>query len=150
MKYKCLAFAVFFAMLPLVAAKMVHFTVCGKPKGELISLDITPCDQEPCIMKRGSNVTLLMTFKSKEEATKLKMKATGRVGPISLPVSIPNPDGCKGHGVHCPLQENVQYEMKLVQTVDPHFPTFPITLMMELKDQDDKDVLCAEVKLKIV
>ncbi|KAJ8927970.1 hypothetical protein NQ314_019495, partial [Rhamnusium bicolor] len=47
---------------------------------------------------------------------------------VPMPFELPNPDGCKDSGVSCPVTVDIKWE---------------------LRDHDEKDVICALIPSKI-
>lgn len=44
------------ALFCVVSARKIKFTDCGD--GEVQSVDVTPCESEPCKFKKGTEITM--------------------------------------------------------------------------------------------
>ena len=146
-----MAFLVFSCCLALLfsqtIAKHVTFKDCGSVEAVVQSIDITPCTTEPCDLKAGTNVTGTITFTPKEAVQNGEVEAWAIFGLTPVPLPLPNPRLCEGYGVTCPLKSEVAAEFVIKEFID--FPPLSLTLKAQIKEQNDKVLLCLEVPLKI-
>nr|CDJ55917.1 Niemann-Pick C 2 Like [Anemonia viridis]CDJ70587.1 Niemann-Pick C 2 Like [Anemonia viridis] len=133
----------------LSEARNLSFEDCGSKVGKLVSFDLSPCSQDPCFLKRGSNATGTVTFIPSEEVTSSKVYAYVIIGLIPVPLPLPNQNGCKGFGLTCPLKSGKQYELVFSNSVDSRLPAGTVTLKGELKDQEGNNIYCFEVSLTL-
>ncbi|XP_001627355.2 NPC intracellular cholesterol transporter 2 [Nematostella vectensis] len=148
MKFLCGA-AILLFLLCEARAKKVKFQDCGSEKGKLISVDLTPCSSDPCVIKRGANASGVITFIPHEVVTSSKVLAYAIFGLIPVPLPLPNSDGCKGYGLTCPLKSGKQVELVFEHYIDQTFPTGHLTLKAELKDQDSDVVICGKIPMTL-
>ena len=135
-----------------VSCKQISYQNCSSSTEELaeiVSIDLTPCDDEPCVLKKGANETVTITFIPHEVVTDAKIYAYAIFGLIPVPLPLPNPDACQKHGLTCPLKSGVQVEFVLTEYISLDFPSGKLKLKAEIKDQDGKSLLCGIVPLEI-
>lgn len=117
--------------------------------GEIIFVDVTPCDQEPCVFRRGRQETVTIKFIPREVITSAKIYAYGMKGPgrISLPI---NHDACQGYGLTCPLKTGVQAELVLSAKLPEYYiPPGEYALEAHIKDQNNNLVVCGKIDLEV-
>ncbi|XP_068682438.1 NPC intracellular cholesterol transporter 2-like [Montipora foliosa] len=119
----------------------------------LKEVDITPCSPQPCILKRGSEDTIKVTFLPKVNITAAKSIVSGRIGlaPFFLPFPLDNPDVCKDHGIKCPMIAGKQYTFKTVLPILRAYPPDQVLVKWEMhtSDQANKVVFCWMVPVRI-
>lgn len=130
-------------------SKAVSFTDCGSKESKVVSLDVTPCDSDPCVFKKGVNVTVSLEFIPTEEITSAKISLYAIFGLIPIPLPLPNPNACEGYDLVCPLKPNVQDKFVLTQEIAESFPSGSFKIKAEVKDQNSNEALCFEFPVKI-
>lgn len=150
-----LVFAVFLLAVGTVSSKRISYGKCTAPdttpeNGEISTIDVSPCDEDPCVLKRGGNTTVTINFIPHEAVTAAKIYAWAFLGlvPVSLPV--PSSDACQGHGLTCPLKSGIQVELVYAMFISEDVPSGSFKLDAGLKDQNDKSIICGKVSLKLV
>lgn len=150
--------ALFFVAFLLVAAtgssKTISYGKCTAPEttpenGEISNIDVTPCDEDPCVLKKGGNTTVTINFIPHEVVTAAKIYAWAFIGFLPAPVPIPKPDACTGYGLTCPLKSGAQVELVYTMFISDDLPSGSLKLDAGLKDQDDKSIICGKVSLTI-
>ena len=146
-----LAFLIFSCCLALLfsqtRAKTVTFKDCGSVEAVVHSVNITPCTNEPCDLKVGTNVTGTTTFTPNEAVQSGEVKAWAIFGLTPVPLSFLNPNLCEGYGVTCPLKSKVA--AKVVLKIFIRFPPLSLILKTQVKDQNGSVLLCVEASFKI-
>ena len=133
-----------------VLSKQISYNNCtGEELGEILSIDITPCDEEPCVLKRGGNETVTINFIPQEAVTTAKIYAYAIFGLIPVPLPLPDPDACQGHGLTCPLKSGEAVEFVYTEYISEDFPVGGLKLKAEIKDQNDNSIICGIVNLQI-
>ena len=137
--------------IAIVSCKQISHQECRftKELGEIVSIDIAPCEKEPCALKKGGNETITITFIPHEVVTGAKIYAYAIFGLIPVRLPLPNPDACQGYGLSCPLKSGVKVEFALVEFISPDFPSGNLKLKAQIKDQNGKSLICGIVKLHI-
>ena len=150
--------AIFFVQFLLVVAtassKTISYDKCTAPdttpeNGEISSIDVSPCDEDPCVLKRGSNTTVTIKFIPHEVVAAAKVYAWAFFGLVPVPLPVPSSDACTGHGLTCPLKNGVQVEFVYSLFISQDFPSGQLKLDAGLKDQDDKSIICGKVSLEL-
>ncbi|KRX58774.1 Actin-related protein 2 [Trichinella sp. T9] len=142
------------------------------------SVSVSPCDDPTvCIVKRGDVISTNVTFVPHKRISRLILKSYAKINKISFNVAVPDYNGCKDHGLKCPLnpEVSVTYQrnvtiaastplvcIRLLICLYFHFITKKTTPLMiffeqvtavlksQLKDQNNLDVFCIESKIKVV
>lgn len=150
-----LVFAAFLLAVGTVSSKRISYGKCTAPdttpeNGEISTIDVSPCDEDPCVLKRGGNTTVTINFIPHEAVTAAKIYAWAFLGlvPVSLP--IPSSDACQGHGLTCPLKSGIQVELVYAMFISEDVPSGSFKLDAGLKDQNDKSIICGKVSLKLI
>ena len=143
-------FAIMLLSIDAVSSRRIEYQSCAsQTRGEIISLDMTPCDQDPCVFRRGNQETFTMKFIPRETIASPKIYANGIMGSMSIPLSI-NPDACQGYGLNCPLMAGVEAELVFSMAL-PRFYIPPGEYAIEayIKDQNDNVVVCGKIFIEI-
>lgn len=131
-----------------VTAMNVNFTDCGSEESKLVSLDITPCSEQPCNMKRGTTVTGTLTFIPSLDVTSAKVKAYAVQDGFNIPLPIPS-DACQGYGLECPVKKGVQANFVVKQEIQQEFPPVKLSIKGEIIDPQGKMVVCFQFPIVI-
>lgn len=154
---------VFFALLLLavaaVSSKKISYQSCASSslgllplwssRGRIVYVDVTPCDQTPCVFKRGSKEKLTISFIPSEEITDAKIYAYGIYRGRRIPLPLPDHNACQGYGLNCPLKSGVPAELVYNLEVKKMYPRGSYKLEALIKDQNNNLVICAMIELKI-
>ncbi|KAK3721403.1 hypothetical protein QZH41_006661 [Actinostola sp. cb2023] len=130
------------------SAKSVNFTNCGSQGAEILSLDITPCDENPCNVKIGSTVVGTLKFTTKEYLTSARVKAYVVIDGLDIPLPIPV-DACQGYGLRCPINKGQTAQFVIKQEIQRGFPIIKLAIKGELIDPEQKVVFCFQVPIVI-
>lgn len=135
---------------PGVSSKTIDFQSCASPKfGKISSVDVTPCDEDPCVFKRGSNETVTITFTPNEMVTEAKIFAYGIRGIFHVRLPIGNPDACQDHGLTCPLKSGVEVKLDYTAYVQESCPTGKFKVEALMKDQNGDVVICGIINVEV-
>ena len=145
---------IFFGLMLLtidaVSSRRIRYQSCASQTlGEIISLDVTPCDQDPCVFRRGKQETVTVKFIPRETIASAKIYAIGLKGSAGLPLPI-NHDACQGYGLTCPLKAGVQAELVFsVKLPLIYIPPGEYAMEAFIKDQNNNVVVCGKIALEI-
>lgn len=138
------------ARLSNVIGKSVTFKKCkSEDITDVSSVDITPCDSEPCVFKKGSTVNTTVTFTQKKPQDGGKLEVFGMAFGVKVKLPVDQPDICQGHNLECPLKAGKEYEFHLSMVVKGWFPPVPTTVQADVKDKNGKVVMCIQFKAKV-
>ena len=83
--------------IPAVFSKQIQFDSCKQQELEKItSVDVTPCDEELCVLKRGNNETVTIKLTLHQVITAAKIYAYAIFGLVPVPLPLQDPDACEG------------------------------------------------------
>jgi len=117
-----------------------------------VSWDVSPCDKEPCVFHKGTNVTFTLSFVPAEmvkDSANTKIELIAKVGPFKQRFPLPNPMACKEHGLKCPLKPGVPVTLTSTAFVKPSLPAISFVGQFDMRDQDKKMVFCVQAKTRI-
>ena len=147
-------FVIFVALVISISgitySREVPFEKCASPCGELDSVDVTPCDGEPCVIKRGTNETIGVTFTPNEVVNSGKIHLYAIKWGIREELPLKNPYACKGYGLTCPLKKGIAQTLSFTDTVPRDVPSVSLTLEATLVDENGDSVVCGIIAVKIV
>ena len=118
-------------------------------KGELISVDLTPCPSQPCVFHKGTNVTATIKFSPDLMVTDGTLEVFGIIFGIKTHFPLPHPNACENHGLVCPLKSGVTYSLELTLPIKPYYPTIQLDAQMDFKLPDGKYLFCFRLPVRI-
>ncbi|XP_065307491.1 mite group 2 allergen-like Ixo r 2 [Dermacentor albipictus] len=119
---------------------------CGST-AEIISLQVEPCDSDPCVMKRGTAARIYFEMISDQDSDTAKLEATTKVFGITLPVPGIETNMC--NVVNCPIKKGNTYKGVFTAPIPSFAPAGKTPLTMKLKG--DKGVsICTKSLLVLV
>ncbi|KAG5674159.1 hypothetical protein PVAND_004143 [Polypedilum vanderplanki] len=122
-------------------------------EGKFTRVTVTDCDesQERCILKKGTNATITIDFElDVETENEVKAVCFGKLGALEVPFKLPNPNACKDSGLECPLKKNVAYTYEASFPILKVYPKVNVDVKYELKNKENKNIVCVLVPVKIV
>ncbi|KAH3848099.1 hypothetical protein DPMN_090448 [Dreissena polymorpha] len=119
---------------------------CGPDSIKYISMD--PCEIEPCVFTKGENVSVTIDFTTNSTVTDVQAKVYGEVAGVFVPFALPNPDGCQGCDLTCPLGAGEQSYTNTFPVL-AIYPEIKVVVKWELLDQDSNTLVCFEFPMQI-
>ena len=123
-----------------VQATIVRVKNCGPKDAVINSVDITPCEKQPCKLYKGTNVTMTINFKANTEQASLKAKVCGKIGPACVPFPLPKPDVCES--IECPVPADSTNSYSITLPIQYSFPTMNVLGRINLVNENKVDFLC--------
>ncbi|KRZ77081.1 Actin-related protein 2 [Trichinella papuae] len=143
-------FFIFLIICSVVQSIQINFTDCGS-QSTIESVSVSPCDDPTvCIVKRGDIISTNVTFVPHKQISRLILKSYAKINKISFTVAVPDYNGCKDHGLKCPLNPEVSVTYQRNVTIAASTPLVTAVMRSQLKDQNNLDVFCIESKIKFV
>lgn len=119
-------------------------------RGKVSAVAVVGCENVPvCVMKKGQNASLSVTFVINEDSSSATAVVHGIVAGVPVPFPLPNPDGCKDSGLKCPLKKGTQYTYSTNIFIRKEYPAIKLVVKFELQDQNSKDIWCVLVPVEI-
>lgn len=118
MRQLSLIFLSFCLLFEVTSGRKIAFTDCAA--GEVHSVDVVPCDKEPCMFKKGTNVTMTAEGVSSKGAESGELSVTIELGGVEVPYPGIDPDIC--HKVKCPVVKGQHYSIQYEILVQDYFP----------------------------
>lgn len=148
---KCLLILALAVTVTLCSAGAPFELCSGKPTDvKVTGVDVPGCTAAPCVLKRGTNVSITATFTTAKAFSNLSNKLYGEIGGVDVPFpGYPSDqvDACK-LGVTCPTTAGGSSSEKITLPVKSSDPA--ITLVAKWEFLSDKTMVgCVEVPLKL-
>jgi len=130
-------FVVFVGMLACSDAINVKYRDCGSQVGAVSAVSVDPCTSQPCVLPKGKNYTIGVTFKSAETTAVAHAKVYGKVLGIKVPFALPQPDGCLNSGIACPIQKGQEYTYTATLPISTSYPSVRVIVEWDLMDHEN-------------
>ncbi|XP_045480354.1 NPC intracellular cholesterol transporter 2 homolog a-like [Harmonia axyridis] len=121
--------------------------------GTVSSIKVTNCDSNDedskCILKRGTNITFELNFKTGVQSDTLKSVVHGIIFGESKRFDLPNSDGCVDSGVVCPMAKDSVNTYVSSLPVKKIYPKLSVDVKWELQNKDGKDIVCIIIPAKL-
>ncbi|GLG99609.1 NPC intracellular cholesterol transporter 2 homolog a [Gryllus bimaculatus] len=139
------------AGLPLAAPNLTNVRDCGSTS-KVIDATVADCEEAPCRVERGSNVTVNIIFQASNLTESLRPEVVGVVSGFELPIAeLDHEDGCdrllKGA---CPLDDGDEAEYTASFLLDPLFPKIKGEVRWHLFDEFNATVVCISIDAEAV
>ncbi|KAE8585973.1 hypothetical protein XENTR_v10021515 [Xenopus tropicalis] len=128
-------------LLPSSVPEPLKYKDCGSQSGKLVTLDVSPCPEEPCPLVRGSTYTVNATFVSNVNSKSASAVVHGIIAGIAVPFPISEPDGCKS-GISCPINSGQTYTYVTKLPIKSEYPCIKLVVKWQLQDENNKDLFC--------
>ncbi|XP_076252820.1 ecdysteroid-regulated 16 kDa protein-like [Rhynchophorus ferrugineus] len=144
-------FIVVVCLLPFLQSTLAGYTDCGSADGSIIDVSVTNCapTARRCILKRNTNATMTINFKSNVKSDSLTAEVHGIIMGVPVAFDLPNTDGCKDSGIVCPLSADSSYEYTTTMPIKSSYPRITVEIKWQLIDDEGKNVICALIPAKI-
>ncbi|TGZ71694.1 hypothetical protein CRM22_002501 [Opisthorchis felineus] len=100
----------------------VTFRDCGSTGARVTGVEISPCDSEPCALRRGVNYIARVAFKANANSDTTGFSAHGTVGSRPMAVPLPSNGVCVYLFPPCPIQAGGSYVYSYTGAVSLNFP----------------------------
>lgn len=144
------SFAFLMLAVAVVPSKEICYKSCASScLGRINSLDVTPCDGEPCIFRQGSTKNITISFTPYDVMTSANIYAHVNDG-IKIPLTF-NHDACQGHGLTCPLNRFLPVKLEFPVELNGMHPSHGNhKVEVVIMNQNDQDVVCGSIEMFFV
>jgi hypothetical protein len=137
---------VLFILIFSSSCHQIKYTDCGS--GEVKSVDVVPCDADPCMFKRGETVNITAKEVPTKDAEKGELKVTVLVGGVEVDYPGVDPDMCKY--VKCPMKKGQEYTASIRLKVEDYFPELTMTMKWKATGtKGEGTLMCAKTEVGI-
>ncbi|GAA54175.1 Niemann-Pick C2 protein [Clonorchis sinensis] len=130
----------------LESISALPYTNCGSNDVELLNLDVSPCDSDRCILKRGTSFTISIKFKA---LTDVDAGGHRVEGGERILVLLPENGLCIHMTPSCPIKMGAEYVYSYSGTVPDNAEIGPVIVRWVLLYTDGSTFLCAEFPVEI-
>ncbi|XP_064471602.1 mite group 2 allergen Gly d 2.02-like [Ornithodoros turicata] len=142
-----LAVVYLLTIILLSEARDIKIEKCGG--GDVKRVDMTPCDAEPCAVKRGDVAVINIPFTSNQDTTSVKVGISAKLKNVELPLPGADSDGCKNKGLTCPLKKGSSNAFTYKLKIQPFYPKINATAKLHLAGING-DLFCVLFPISIV
>lgn len=136
--------------LLIATVSATPFRDCGSTS-TLTAVRVPGCEVLPCIVYRGTNVSVEYDFVSAVSTNTLTTDVKGVIGGVSLPWPGRFPPACEDVKVgDCPVAVAEPITMSTLLVLSPAFPSVNAKAIWELRDDSDSTLVCFEVTVKLL
>lgn len=127
-----------------------RFSDCGSVTGKVNFVEVTNCpdNQDICILKKGTTVEVKVHFTPKVRSQSLTALLNAEILDTPVPLPLAEPDACKT-GISCPVEKGKSYTYQNSLEVLDFYPEVELSVKLELKDDQRKNMVCGSIKCKI-
>ena len=136
------------ARVPYSRVRATPWKDCGSTNIVINNVVLEGCSGSPCVLVKGTNETVTITFTPKEAFTDLTNKLYGLIGGVPVPFPLPQADACK-LGVTCPMAAGTEYVEAVVLYIESAWPDIQVIGEWKINDPSGTTVGCFEVPLKL-
>lgn len=148
---KVLYVTVCLAAFACLASSQLVYKDCGSKVGKIASVSAGDCSGSPCVVKKGMNYTIKVTFTALENSDNAVAQVYGILDGVSVPYPIENPNGCVKSGLECPLKEMQTYTYTSTLPILKEYPDVKVVVKWELLDAktDGNSFFCFETLIEV-
>ena len=111
------------------------------------SINITPCEAEPCTLNKGTSVDVIMTGTSYRDVERVELTVDAQLGQ-RVPILAEN---VCGSNIECPLQASSEWTMNYALYVDNRLHDGNALTRWKLIGNGEHDeIMCADIQLNVV
>uniref|UniRef100_A0A8D0HMQ7 NPC intracellular cholesterol transporter 2 n=1 Tax=Sphenodon punctatus TaxID=8508 RepID=A0A8D0HMQ7_SPHPU len=129
-------------------AEPLKFLDCGSKDGSISEVNVSPCPVQPCLLHKGVNYSVNVTFSSKIESQGSQAKVYGEMLHVDIPFPLEQPDGCKC-GITCPIEKGRSYSYLNKLPVKSEYPSIKLIVKWELLDDEGQMLFCWKIPVQI-
>ncbi|GAA47651.1 Niemann-Pick C2 protein [Clonorchis sinensis] len=108
----------------LCFTQALEFIDCGSEKALALSVDLTPCDTNPCVLVKGTDITLAITFQSGAFMDAGRSRVQGVYEGRYLPAKYMETDICGHLNPPCPIYGGKKYTYTVSTYVSTGFQSY--------------------------
>ncbi|XP_011300999.1 protein NPC2 homolog [Fopius arisanus] len=149
-------------MYPIICALLVCLSVltsaadfrdCGSQVGKYTSISISDCEDSDseCILTKGTNVTIKITFNTDEPVNVVKAVVHGILTGVPIPFPIAQPNACNNPetGITCPLKKGGPFTYTKTFPILSQYPKVKVEVKWELQNEKNQDIVCIMIPARI-
>lgn len=119
---------------------------CGS-RATLVSATVTPCDSDPCVIRRGQSTTVSMKIIPHVSSSKVTLDGRFRLWGIYYPIPDLETDLCRS--VDCPIKANEPTRVSQSFSINEWSPSFSTNVTLKVMGDDGSIMACIEADVVI-
>lgn len=125
---------------------------CGSEVGKFTTVNLS-CDmtKSVCELPTDTNATIAFDFTLDQDVSQVHAIVHGIIMDLPVPFPLNNADACAttDSGLKCPLSKGGPYHYTNTLPVKKSYPKLSVKVKWQLKDENDKDIVCMLIPAKI-
>lgn len=115
--------------------KLKQFSALGTT-AKVTHVYIDPCNTDTCILRKGGNSTISVSFVPNGVTKSVKAIVHGVIAGIPVPFPITGDDGCQSSGLTCPLKAGIEVKYAKTIPVLKEYPSVSVDLKVTNDDEE--------------
>src|SRR5688500_17615327 len=133
-------------IVTICSGRKIKYTDCSK--GEINSIDVDPCNSEPCMFKKGTSVTFTIEGKALKDVNNGQLKVTALFGGNEIDVPGIDKDLC--NFLKCPVKKGENFHGRMKLKVETWYPDVITTMKWEgIQGNGEGKLFCASATVGI-
>ncbi|TGZ59315.1 hypothetical protein CRM22_009151 [Opisthorchis felineus] len=128
----------------------VNFRDCDSVGARVLSVDIVPCNDEPCVLYRGRSASINIAFAALADVDVRGSTLQSSFGRQRIRIPMPSNGMCGPVNRSCFIQAGGVYTYTFTAVVPENVRPGSMTIRWELLNTSDQAFLCFEITVLIV
>ncbi|TGZ60605.1 hypothetical protein CRM22_008444 [Opisthorchis felineus] len=121
----------------------------GSRNVEVLSVEVTPCSSDQCVIFRGEPASINITFKAEKDIAAGDAVVQGIYNNHTIPLPFPDKTVCSHLTPHCPIKEGKMYTFGHTHVVSQDFQLVNLEVRWELLDSSKIPFVCVQFPVQI-
>ncbi|TGZ59319.1 hypothetical protein CRM22_009154 [Opisthorchis felineus] len=126
----------------------VDFADCGSTGAIVVSVDVFPCNNDPCTLVKGALTTFTVNFVARGGADSVYSNVRD-ASAGSMLVHFPQSDICPNLAPPCPILAGETYSFSYTATVAQSFQSGPLSIRWEILYGNGAKFMCVDFQTVI-
>ncbi|KAG5454981.1 Phosphatidylglycerol/phosphatidylinositol transfer protein [Clonorchis sinensis] len=140
----------FLIICALDKTSAISFRDCGSVGATLVAVDVTPCNDDPCVLSRDSVATIRIAFRPLIAIDVRGYTMQGTIANQRVSVTLPQNGVCGRINPSCVLQAGEIYNYFFSALVPANVRSGPMLVRWELLNTRNEMFLCFEFTVQLV
>ncbi|KAG5452871.1 Phosphatidylglycerol/phosphatidylinositol transfer protein [Clonorchis sinensis] len=131
------------------ATYAIPYTDCGSRGVEVLSVEVTPCSSDPCVVFKGELASINITFKAGQDIAAGDAVVQGIYNNQTMQLPFADKPVCNHLTPQCPIKEDKTYTFSHTHLVSQDFQLVSLEVRWELLDSNRVPFVCVQFPVQI-